>query len=113
MEATGHVLYTVALLSSLTDRKKQRLAKIFPFILPIPFADRCDEIVAWLSTQRNNLGGWDSTQDTVTALEAIILYTKIHKKQSQEMTVGIDSRHITKSIKIDQASAVFPLNSFR
>ena len=43
------------------------------------------------------------TQDTVTALEAIILYTKIHKKQSQNMTVQVQARNANTNINIDQA----------
>ena len=52
------------------------------------------------------MGGWDSSQDTIIALEAIINFTKGTKKQSKEMTVNINSSLNYKNIKITPASSL-------
>jgi len=63
-------------------------------------------MISWLVSQRNRLGGWQNTQDTVAALEGILHYTQGHGKSSSrrmsssEMTFLFESQKSTKSLQI-------------
>ncbi|XP_048792210.1 CD109 antigen [Lagopus muta] len=68
--------------------------------------DRLEEgipIMKWLSQQRNHLGGFSSTQDTVVALQALSLFaalTSAHKTE-MDVTVTATSLEIPEIFSID------------
>ncbi|XP_065060175.1 alpha-1-macroglobulin-like isoform X3 [Rhopilema esculentum] len=45
------------------------------------------DIVRWLSAQRNSLGGWASTQDTVLAMQALAMFSSIVHGGEIDLTV--------------------------
>ena len=62
IEATAHMLYTLTLIDSLPSTKKQKFSKL---VSPVPFSNKLDRMVTWLSNQRNTKGGWTSTQEHI------------------------------------------------
>ncbi|XP_065833656.1 CD109 antigen-like [Oscarella lobularis] len=48
-------------------------------------------VARWLSQQRNSLGGWSSTQDTVIALQAMSSFARLTHGSGQDLTVTLKS----------------------
>ncbi|XP_065672425.1 pregnancy zone protein isoform X2 [Hydra vulgaris] len=71
IEQTSYVL-----LAMLTYGKNSVISDVVP-------------IVQWLSKQRNSLGGWSSTQDTVLAMQALSGFAEYSFGASQNMNVDI------------------------
>ena len=71
--------------------------------------ERGDRIAAsgparWLVTQRNAFGGFDSTQDTVVGLQALIHFAT-HSKSQVDMTVTLTSGEWVKTVSINETNA--------
>ena len=71
--------------------------------------ERGDRIAAsgparWLVTQRNAFGGFDSTQDTVVGLQALIQFAT-HSKSQVDMTVTLTSGEWVKTVSINETNA--------
>ncbi|XP_026114951.1 CD109 antigen-like [Carassius auratus] len=47
-------------------------------------------LVKWLSKQRNHLGGYGSTQDTVMALHALSIYTTFSSAESIDLSITVN-----------------------
>ncbi|XP_057300499.1 alpha-2-macroglobulin-like protein 1 isoform X4 [Hydractinia symbiolongicarpus] len=64
-------------------------------------------IVKWLSKQRNGLGGWSSTQDTVLAMQALAEFAEITYGTAADMSVliraGPDFEH---TFKVNKENAL-------
>ncbi|XP_047140669.1 alpha-1-macroglobulin isoform X3 [Hydra vulgaris] len=71
IEQTSYVL-----LAMLTFGKSSVISDVVP-------------IVQWLSKQRNSLGGWSSTQDTVLAMQALSGFAEYSFGASQNMNVDV------------------------
>jgi CD109 antigen len=58
---------------------------------------RANEVLKWLSAQRNSLGGYGSTQDTVLAFKALMTAAATQAKDTDAtITVTADGKKITK-----------------
>ena len=58
---------------------------------------RANEVLKWLSAQRNSLGGYGSTQDTVMAFKALMTAAATQVKDTDAtITVTADGKEITK-----------------
>ncbi|XP_065826416.1 CD109 antigen-like [Oscarella lobularis] len=66
-------------------------------------------VARWLSQQRNSLGGWSSTQDTVIALQAMASYARLTHSDGQDLTVKLTS---STNSSFTHTFAVSDLNSF-
>ena len=71
--------------------------------------ERGDRIAAsgparWLVTQRNAFGGFDSTQDTVVGLQALIQFAT-HSRSEVDMTVTLTSGEWEKTVAINETNA--------
>ena len=71
--------------------------------------ERGDRIAAsgparWLVTQRNAFGGFDSTQDTVVGLHALIQFAT-HSRSEVDMTVTLTSGEWEKTVSINETNA--------
>ena len=58
----------------------------------------------WLVTQRNAFGGFDSTQDTVVGLHALIQFAT-HSRSEVDMTVTLTSGEWEKTVSINETNA--------
>ena len=64
-----------------------------------------DEIVRWLNTMRQGVGGFISTVDTIVALEALVIYSYNNNiKDLTKMTVSVElaDSNITQDFNIDR-----------
>jgi len=73
--------YALLALLEMDGRTKDGLKKAVP-------------IVRWLSKQRNSLGGWASTQDTVLAMQALALFAELafSGRAGQSMTINVEAK---------------------
>ncbi|KAF4099898.1 CD109 antigen [Onychostoma macrolepis] len=55
-------------------------------------------LVKWLSKQRNHLGGFGSTQDTVMALHALSIYATFSNAESIDLTITVNGAFSTAAI---------------
>ena len=58
----------------------------------------------WLVSQRNAFGGFDSTQDTVVGLQALIRFAT-HQGRDVDLTITLTSGDWEKTVTIDEANA--------
>ncbi|NXS99722.1 CD109 protein, partial [Jacana jacana] len=65
-------------------------------------------VMKWLSQQRNHLGGFSSTQDTVVALQALSLFAALTAASGTEMEVTVTAP----SLKTPEAFSVNAQNRF-
>uniref|UniRef100_A0A8B9R093 CD109 antigen n=1 Tax=Anas platyrhynchos TaxID=8839 RepID=A0A8B9R093_ANAPL len=73
--------------------------------------DRLEEgipIMKWLSQQRNHLGGFSSTQDTVVALQALSLFAALTTAHKTEMNVTVTAP----SLKTPEVFSIGTQNRF-
>ncbi|RXN32239.1 CD109 antigen-like protein [Labeo rohita] len=60
-------------------------------------------LVKWLSKQRNHLGGYGSTQDTIMALHALSIYATFSSAESIDLSITVNSAFGTANrFKIDR-----------
>jgi CD109 antigen len=65
---------------------------------------RSNEVLKWIAAQRNSLGGYGSTQDTVMAFKAMMTAAANQGKDTDAtITVKADGRQI-KQVRVDQAN---------
>ncbi|MCL7476452.1 MAG: alpha-2-macroglobulin, partial [ANME-2 cluster archaeon] len=58
---------------------------------------RANEVLKWISSQRNSLGGYGSTQDTVMAFKALMTAAATQAKDTDAtITVSVDGKEITR-----------------
>ncbi|KAM4694559.1 CD109 antigen-like [Discoglossus pictus] len=55
-------------------------------------------VMKWLSQQRNHLGGFSSTQDTVVALQALSSFASMYTFSKTALTISVDGNHMNSSI---------------
>ncbi|NXT27832.1 CD109 protein, partial [Syrrhaptes paradoxus] len=65
-------------------------------------------VMKWLSQQRNHLGGFSSTQDTVVALQALSLFAALTAASKTEMDVTV----MAPSLKIPETLSIDTQNRF-
>ncbi|KAG1926840.1 alpha-2-macroglobulin-like protein [Pimephales promelas] len=71
-------------------------------------------LVKWLSQQRNHLGGYGSTQDTVMALHALSLYATINSGEFVDLTITVNGApmfNIDRSNYLLQQSQDLPIDA--
>eukprot|EP00040_Diaphanoeca_grandis_P034519 m.214278 g.214278 ORF g.214278 m.214278 type:complete len:1577 (-) comp33172_c0_seq2:291-5021(-) len=73
VEATSY-----ALLAIVTREDSDKLAHAYP-------------VVRWLGTSRNGDGGWQSTQDTIMALESLAVYAQLAYGEIGDLTLSLAS----------------------
>ncbi|XP_053314790.1 CD109 antigen isoform X2 [Spea bombifrons] len=61
-------------------------------------------VLKWLSQQRNHLGGFSSTQDTILGLEAMSKFASLHKVVKTALTISVTGNYMN-------TSANFTINS--
>ncbi|XP_048063984.1 CD109 antigen isoform X2 [Megalobrama amblycephala] len=69
-------------------------------------------LMKWLSQQRNHLGGYGSTQDTVMALQALSVYATINNGESIDLTITVNGAifNIDRSNYLLQQSQDLPID---
>ena len=64
--------------------------------------DKVVPIVRWLSKQRNTLGGWSSTQDTVLAMQALSTFARLTYTPGANMIVSLTTNNLQHSVEINE-----------
>ncbi|XP_066919557.1 alpha-1-macroglobulin-like isoform X3 [Clytia hemisphaerica] len=82
IEQTAYVM-----LAMLEKRGKEAISDAIP-------------IVRWLSKQRNGLGGWSSTQDTVLAMQALANFADLTYGSSMNMNIQMEDGKDTNEFEI-------------
>eukprot|EP00794_Sanderia_malayensis_P009950 gene9950-10970_t len=59
------------------------------------------DIVRWLAAQRNSLGGWSSTQDTVLAMQALAVYAEMVFSGETDMSVSIATQGLNHKFSVN------------
>ncbi|XP_047140666.1 murinoglobulin-1 isoform X2 [Hydra vulgaris] len=89
IEQTSYVL-----LAMLTFGKSSVISDVVP-------------IVQWLSKQRNSLGGWSSTQDTVLAMQALSGFAEYSFGASQNMNIVVKAGNsFTHTFKVTKGNSL-------
>ncbi|CAH2248915.1 CD109 antigen [Pelobates cultripes] len=52
-------------------------------------------VMKWLSQQRNHLGGFSSTQDTILALQAMSSFASVHKRREPALSISVHGENMS------------------
>merc|ERR1712048_99480 len=63
--------------------------------------------VRWLSKQRNSLGGWSSTQDTVLAMQALAKFAELaFGKEGVDLQISVSAQNLKENFNVQKSNAL-------